>query len=29
MIRSKELAQYPLWLAQYGIDPANPINQQE
>ena len=27
MIRSKELAQYPLWLAQYGIDPANPINQ--
>jgi lysozyme len=27
MNRSKELAQYPLWLAQYGIDPANPINQ--
>jgi len=27
MLRSKELAQYPLWLAQYGIDPANPINQ--
>ena len=27
MVRSKELAQYPLWLAQYGIDPANPINQ--
>jgi lysozyme len=27
MVRSKELAQYPLWLAQYAIDPANPINQ--
>lgn len=27
MVRSAELAQYPLWLAQYGIDPANPINQ--
>jgi len=27
MDRSPELAQYPLWLAQYGIDPANPINQ--
>ena len=27
MVRSPELAQYPLWLAQYGIDPANPINQ--
>ena len=27
MVRSQELAQYPLWLAQYGIDPANPINQ--
>ena len=27
MSRSPELAQYPLWLAQYGIDPANPINQ--
>lgn len=27
MVRSSELAQYPLWLAQYGIDPANPINQ--
>lgn len=27
MERSPELAQYPLWLAQYGIDPANPINQ--
>ena len=27
MVRSKELAQYPLWLAQYGIDPSNPINQ--
>jgi len=27
MLRSTELAQYPLWLAQYGIDPANPINQ--
>lgn len=27
MTRSSELAQYPLWLAQYAIDPANPINQ--
>ena len=27
MVRSPELAQYPLWLAQYSIDPANPINQ--
>lgn len=27
MVRSSELAQYPLWLAQYAIDPANPINQ--
>ena len=27
MTRSPELAQYPLWLAQYAIDPANPINQ--
>ena len=27
MVRSAELAQYPLWLAQYAIDPANPINQ--
>lgn len=27
MLRSAELAQYPLWLAQYAIDPANPINQ--
>jgi lysozyme len=27
MKRSTELAQYPLWLAQYGIDPAVPTNQ--
>jgi hypothetical protein len=27
MERSTELAQYPLWLAQYAIDPSNPINQ--
>ncbi len=27
MTRTPELAQYPLWLAQYAIDPANPINQ--
>jgi GH25 family lysozyme M1 (1,4-beta-N-acetylmuramidase) len=27
MNRSPELSQYPLWLAQYAIDPANPINQ--
>ena len=27
MTRTSELAQYPLWLAQYAIDPANPINQ--
>jgi GH25 family lysozyme M1 (1,4-beta-N-acetylmuramidase) len=27
MVRTTELAQYPLWLAQYAIDPANPINQ--
>ena len=27
MTRTAELAQYPLWLAQYAIDPANPINQ--
>jgi GH25 family lysozyme M1 (1,4-beta-N-acetylmuramidase) len=26
MKRSPELAQYPLWLAQYGIDPAVPTN---
>lgn len=26
MKRSKELAQYPLWLAQYGLDPAEPGN---
>ena len=26
MKRSKELAQYPLWLAQYGLDPAVPGN---
>ena len=26
MNKSKELAQYPLWLAQYAIDPFNPIN---
>jgi hypothetical protein len=26
MKRSKELAQYPLWLAQYGIDPGVPTN---
>ncbi len=25
--RSVELAQYPLWLAHYAIDPANPVNQ--
>ena len=27
MTRTPELTQYPLWLAQYAIDPANPINQ--
>jgi lysozyme len=27
MNRTPELAQYPLWLAQYAIDPADPINQ--
>lgn len=27
MNRSVELAQYPLWLAHYAIDPANPVNQ--
>ena len=27
MTRTPELAEYPLWLAQYAIDPANPINQ--
>jgi GH25 family lysozyme M1 (1,4-beta-N-acetylmuramidase) len=27
MNRTKELAQYPLWLAHYGIDPAKPGNQ--
>jgi GH25 family lysozyme M1 (1,4-beta-N-acetylmuramidase) len=26
MKRSKELAQYPLWIAQYGLDPAVPTN---
>ena len=26
MKRSKELAQYPLWIAQYGLDPAEPGN---
>jgi GH25 family lysozyme M1 (1,4-beta-N-acetylmuramidase) len=25
MVRDAELATYPLWLAQYGVDPANPI----
>ena len=27
MNRNAELAQYPLWLAQYAIDPSNPLNQ--
>lgn len=27
MVRTPELAQYPLWLAQYAIDPADPLNQ--
>ncbi len=27
MNRSAELAQYPLWLAHYGIDPADPLGQ--
>lgn len=27
MNRNAELAQYPLWLAQYAIDPFNPVNQ--
>jgi GH25 family lysozyme M1 (1,4-beta-N-acetylmuramidase) len=27
MSRSTELAQYPLWLAQYAIDPADPLAQ--
>jgi len=27
MNRNAELAQYPLWLAHYAIDPANPMNQ--
>lgn len=26
MQRSAELAQYPLWLARYAVDPANPTN---
>ena len=26
MQRSAELAQYPLWLARYAVDPANPAN---
>jgi lysozyme len=26
MVRSAELAQYPLWLAQYAIDPSDPLN---
>jgi len=27
MVRDEELARYPLWLAQYGIDPADPLGQ--
>ena len=27
MVRDNELRQYPLWLAQYGIDPADPLGQ--
>ena len=27
MVRSEKLRQYPLWLAQYGIDPADPVAQ--
>ncbi len=27
MNRNAELSQYPLWLAQYAIDPSNPLNQ--
>ena len=27
MARTAELTQYPLWLAQYAIDPADPLNQ--
>jgi lysozyme len=27
MNRNAELAQYPLWLAHYALDPANPVNQ--
>jgi len=27
MVRDDELRQYPLWLAQYGIDPADPLGQ--
>ena len=27
MVRDKELTQYPLWLAQYAVDPANPSSQ--
>ena len=27
MVRDDELRQYPLWLAQYGIDPADPLVQ--
>ena len=27
MNRNAELAQYPLWLAQYAIDPSDPLNQ--
>lgn len=27
MVRDDELRQYPLWLAQYGIDPTDPIAQ--
>jgi GH25 family lysozyme M1 (1,4-beta-N-acetylmuramidase) len=27
MVRDDELRQYPLWLAQYAIDPADPISQ--
>jgi GH25 family lysozyme M1 (1,4-beta-N-acetylmuramidase) len=26
MVRNAELAQYPLWLAQYAIDPSDPLN---
>jgi GH25 family lysozyme M1 (1,4-beta-N-acetylmuramidase) len=27
MVRDDELRKYPLWLAQYGIDPADPLGQ--